>query len=80
MVNAIGPWEVVAQRARTRLASIPKANRADHKRVKEALAEAQRELAVTRKQAQRAYEDAGRRWLLSSDGQQWLQSRSLSFP
>ena len=26
------------------------------------------------------YEDAGRRWLLSPDGQQWLQSRGLSFP
>ncbi len=79
-VSDVGSWDVLEQRARRRLATIPREQRAARKQVQGALADARRELAAARTLAQQAYEDAGRRWLLSDDGQQWLQSRGLTFP
>lgn len=79
-VNDVGLWDVLEQRALRQLATLPKEQKAARRQTQDAVANARRELAAARKHAQRAYEDAGRRWLLSDDGQQWLQSRGLRFP
>lgn len=76
----VGQWEVVVRRSEQRLRDIPRKNRAQRATVHEAVTEAQHEWEAARQRARVAYEDAGRRWLLSADGQQWLTSQGLRFP
>ena len=76
----VGDWEVLVRRTELRLRGIPRRNRAQRASVEAALDEARHEWEAARQRARVAYEDAGRRWLLSGDGQQWLASQGLGFP
>jgi hypothetical protein len=75
-----GEYEIALHRAEQALKAAKRSTPVARRAARQALKEALSAFARAQKDAQIAYANALRRWLLSSNGQNWLQSQGLRFP